>query len=137
LTIAPGGSGQFDFGILALPDEQSGALVVRGLDDPALDLASVGGGWTEENPSGNQYYQEFPVLGLSATIPLDLGIGLLAEKGDYPITAQFVSSFQGGVTAGGGFLDLTLRVVPEPSALVLAAVGLLGLAAYGWRRKSS
>jgi hypothetical protein len=137
LTIAPGGDGQIDFGILALPDEEAGALVVRGLDAPGLDLAAVSGGlWTEENPSDNQYYQGFPVVGL-ARIPFDFGIGLLAVAGDYPITAQFVSSGQRGVTANGGFLDLTVRVVPEPSALVLAAVGLLGLAAYGWRRKSS
>ena len=34
----------------------------------------------------------------------------------------------------GGYAD-NIRLTPEPSSLVLAALGLIGLAAWGWRRK--
>jgi hypothetical protein len=113
LTLAPGGSGDIAFDILALPDETAGALVIRGLNDPLLDLASIGAVWLDKNPTGNQYYQNFPVLGLGTPSLeiLALVIGPLATPGDYPITAQFVSSNGFGVTANGGFLDLTLRIV--------------------------
>ena len=71
-------------------------------------------------------------------VPLTLEIGPGAQSGLYDITAQFVSNGQKGVKFGDdGFLRFQLQVVPEPSALALAAFGLLGLVAYGWRRKRS
>ena len=50
LKLAPGDSGQFDFDILAIPDETRAALAVRELNDPDIDLVSVGGGWTDHDP---------------------------------------------------------------------------------------
>jgi hypothetical protein len=38
-----------------------------------------------------------------------------------------------GALGFGGVLGLA--VVPEPSTLILAAIGLVGLAAVGWRRR--
>ena len=32
-------------------------------------------------------------------------------------------------------LDATIHLVPEPSALVLLAIGLIGLLAYTWRKR--
>ena len=36
-----------------------------------------------------------------------------------------------------GFGEAAFEVVPEPSTLTLAALGMLGLLAYGWRRRSA
>jgi hypothetical protein len=42
----------------------------------------------------------------------------------------------GGSTGDQSHLDVvTLDAVPEPSTLVLAVLGLLSLAWYGWRRR--
>jgi len=44
-----------------------------------------------------------------------------------------------GVATSVGALGFTvvqgLAVVPEPSTVILAAIGLVGLAAFGWRRR--
>lgn len=46
---------------------------------------------------------------------------------------QFMQVFHGFDDVG---LDnISISVVPEPSSLILAAFGLIGLGAYGWRRK--
>ena len=41
----------------------------------------------------------------------------------------------GGSATASGFFRLTF--VPEPSTLLLATIGLLGLGWYGWRRRKS
>jgi len=55
----------------------------------------------------------------------DIGAGTLLNSGDAD-PLDFTVSSTG---------TLTLNVIPEPSSLVLAVFGLLGLAVAGWRRR--
>jgi len=48
-------------------------------------------------------------------------------------TVADAAAFAGGGTVNGGVMQFA--VVPEPNALVLLAIGLLGLVAYAWRRR--
>ena len=52
-----------------------------------------------------------------------------------PLLALYPSENGTGWTGGGGNGAFNLVNVPEPSTLVLAAVGLVGVSAWGWRRK--
>jgi hypothetical protein len=64
----------------------------------------------------------------------DLGNSEFAHA-DYPVTLIF----QGlGVTPASVLPEIGFRVamVPEPSSVTLAAFGLVGLAAWGWRRRT-
>ncbi len=59
------------------------------------------------------------------------------KPGARPITANSFQ-FQGTVdlVTGANFtLNLTAVHIPEPSTVVLAGMGLVGLLAYGWRRR--
>ena len=48
------------------------------------------------------------------------------------------SSRNGLVPSNGGFsIGFRVAMVPEPSSLMLAAFGFIGLAAWGWRRRRS
>jgi hypothetical protein len=101
-------------------------------------------------PEGGEYMVFFPegdVWGLATVYGLPPGsYGPSVSDGYYlmlaPLSAgQHTIDF--AAAAGGGFsLDVTYHLtvvagkpaaVPEPSALVLATFGLLGLLAYGWR----
>jgi len=54
------------------------------------------------------------------------------EPGAFVVqSSEFAHSF--AVTSDG--MNVYLSVVPEPSALALAALGLLALVAHGWRRR--
>ena len=49
-----------------------------------------------------------------------------------------INTSTGAATSVGalGFADVDgLAIIPEPSTIILAAIGLVGLAAYGWRRR--
>lgn len=112
---------------------------------------------------GNQLNQGVAMYGFDAShqpipnglIPIAGGaVGVAFDQfGEIFVTSQsqfvdggsmyrFLSNPDGSVTPNG-HLDLgpialggvAIFPIPEPSSLVLAALGLIGLAAYGWRRK--
>lgn len=71
----------------------------------------------------------------SGTFPLTLSGGAIAANlsgteftGNLPNGTTIIYDYYNG-TAG------QITIVPEPSSVVLAAIGLIGLAAWGWRRK--
>jgi hypothetical protein len=69
----------------------------------------------------------------SGTYPLTLSGGVIAaELGDTIILGW---SGNDGVVASYLGPAGQITIVPEPSSVVLAAIGLIGLAAWGWRRK--
>ena len=88
-----------------------------------------------------------PLVPTSSTIPAG-GAGFETISKTYDLT-----TLPGGVSAGdpltiivgvvdanaaGGRMpwdDVTLDVVPEPSTMLLAVIGLLSLVGYGWRRR--
>ena len=64
-------------------------------------------------------------------------IGTFTADSSKSQTLSFAPSTVQGTLCGAAFqLDgLELRQVPEPSALILLASGLLGLLCYAWRRR--
>lgn len=63
--------------------------------------------------------QTFTLDSLLASLPSN-------EKWGYHVT---------GVAGSGQTLQLEVQSIPEPSAIVLTAIGLLGLLAYAWRKR--
>jgi formylglycine-generating enzyme len=53
---------------------------------------------------------------------------------DSNLLSSFRDSFNPSFTSGIG-VGFRLAMIPEPSSLVLAALGLIGFAAWGWRRR--
>ena len=72
----------------------------------------------------------------SGTFPLTLSGGAVEDSFG---NTEFIGNLpDGGATFVYEYFDGTagqITIVPEPSSVVLAAIGLVGLAAWGWRRK--
>ncbi len=73
---------------------------------------------------------------ISLTGTNDLGNIIGQEDLNQPV------DFYNGDLSGIFFLDgtqgqfaMNIQVIPEPSSLMLAALGLVSLAGYGWRRR--
>lgn len=94
-----------------------GTFIVPGQGDPSDVLTFVlnGTALADLNASKSGFFS--------------IGMDLLSQGGE-----DGLFSFSGD----GGIQELTLQVtpVPEPSSLILAAFGLAGLAAWGWRLRT-
>ena len=87
--------------------------------------------------SGNVYISD--IITISAGDP-NTGDGVATFWGfDRGVNDVHSIRFEGTRTAAGffglGFDNFDTNRIPEPSTLVLAGLGLIGLLAYGWRRK--
>lgn len=85
---------------------------------------------------------EAGLLGLSPTTldKLEDAVPSILNNESGPLTGDATWAFQWDFTLnkGGTFLiSKDKLIVPEPSTLVLAALGMLGLLLYGWRRRRS
>ena len=114
--------------------------------------AAIGGPATWTPASGHPVKTKDGFLVLSGTVAANGLIGTVTVSTvgvsigvyDLKITPTFVTT-NGGGSAGTVFdgtstiltslTNGTITVVPEPSTLALAAFGLVGLAAWVWRRK--
>jgi formylglycine-generating enzyme len=59
--------------------------------------------------------------------------------GDNPQLIQSINTYQSVNPVGDfswNFVGFRLAFIPEPSSFALAAIGLIGLAAWGWRRRN-
>ena len=76
-----------------------------------------------------------------ATRSLTLDDGVIYQQIDFAtVLAQYVrfnpqGQYPTGSDANIGIIELQLFHIPEPSSLVLAGLGVLGLLLYGWRRR--
>jgi hypothetical protein len=101
-----------------------------------LDMSANSG-----DGSASTYYQDL-TLGQTGFTPIagqqNIAAGLLANAGPGGKYYYDGMYFRGGVTNGGQQIDnLTVGVVPEPSAIALGAIGLAGMLGYGWRKRHS
>jgi len=105
-----------------------------------MEFLRPGGSWTDLDPSatGNLFTVEYAPWNLVATgtstvgDPLSDGLfGVTMTPGDHylRLTTQTYATTD---VAEGLF---TFVYIPEPSTFLIWALGLLGLAWYGWRRK--
>ena len=79
--------------------------------------------------SGHDFSNSFPDATGTSTFATFSG-GTVANNGNFEPDFQFTASAAGTYT-----IRETPLALPEPSSLVLAACGLAGLAALGWRRR--
>ena len=125
----------------------SGTVTVVGfyLDD--LVLHTIEGSANDADPN-NLRYVGAPVVVLDITIENRNTGEFVTLDGDFGTNFLFASQLETGLgnTVSGpynfvtfdeanGILGLDVIGIPEPSSFVLAALGLIGLAVWGWRRK--
>lgn len=143
----------------------AGVVIPAGGFDPILALFDSAGVLIGQNDDGfDDEFGEFgiplvpedPVTGAA----FDTFLSLTLSPGDYTVSVMQFSNFAIGPTLGDGFEgsrtigfvddDGNIRtsfwafdilnveeavVIPEPSSVLLAAIGLIGLVGCGWRRR--
>jgi hypothetical protein len=135
-----GQSGAYTVGISSpLPLSTGNNLYASATDtDLIVDFGPAGGGGSGQPPDHYVIFSDLylgtgvSVTGFSIVIDTVPGVSI----GDISFDAHSVSINVSGATwPGGRKLDLAVHASPEPSTLVLAALGFAGLAAWGWPRR--
>jgi hypothetical protein len=98
---------------------------------------AAGGLWSQFVDSTDS--QIGATIGLFGESPINspVGIGAVMPSGLSEVEFQaFLSSTDWAIVGGGGAFDLVYQAVPEPSSLVLLALGgVLGLFGRAWRKQ--
>jgi len=129
-TIMAGSNGLITFDVTSLPaSDGSNMIAVEDISIAAL-AASIGAGgntWTRNAASPNAAFKSVNGIGLGQYV-LNLVIGQNAVLGDYQLNWRLAG---GGGNAGevGTSGLFTVRIIPEPAALVLFGLGVTGLVA--------
>ena len=90
---------------------------------PERDAVPVGPVWVDSG-SGREVCRPSPDSGAIRNHLLACLAGILQS-----------SYWQSSQSGGSDDIGFRVATVPEPSSLILAALGLIGFAAWGWRRK--
>jgi hypothetical protein len=119
LTISPdpfeiglNDAGLLTFNVTDLGGSEDTAISVQGLENALLDasIGAGGGNWTFESGSfGMSYVSDF--ITALGSYTLDLGIGGLAQPGNYPIVVMYVGD---GARATETGFELVVMSPPTP-----------------------
>jgi hypothetical protein len=136
------GGGDFDLLTFAIaPGQQLNSITLNSYSGRALSFSGLQGGtvWTAGlggavDPTNLLGWTHISggVVGTDILDDYGLGSGALGFTPPLP-AGNYTLEIQD--TGGAVSASLTFNVVPEPSGVALTAIGLIGLAASGWRRK--
>ena len=155
------GAGKFNAGAYTVASSTSGHDIMTATIDPAtgdvtLDASNAAGtvsGWGIFSASGifngDAANIDPGVSFVNTDTNSEVSTGLISLTGTNDLGNIIGASHRGqssgfydGDITGKFFLDgvqgefaLGIQVIPEPSSLLLAALGLVSLAGYGWRRR--
>jgi hypothetical protein len=121
---------------------QMDRLTVNGfsgfITDSGYVLPGVAPGLNDRSISGDVIGFTFigPPIGTGVLLPGQTSAQLIVRTDAQKFTPTFASVIDGSVASVASFAPMP-RNVPEPSALALAAIGFISLAARAWRRKRS
>jgi hypothetical protein len=140
--VATFGGGDFDLFTFTIgAGNKLDSITLNSYGGPSLSFTGLQGGtvWTAGlggavNPTNLLGWTHIGSSMVGTNILDDIGLGSGAIGFTPPLLAgTYTMELQdtGGAVPG----SMTFNVVPEPSSLALAAFGVIGVAAWGWRRR--
>ncbi len=127
---------QHDDGLLGLHGTGSGLGFIITEVDRWYHVAWVGDGGSKLYLDGVPHVATLASLPTAPTDPFLIGGNIITGSGYFEGNIDHVRVFSFADSTFDPQTDLSLGI-PEPSTFILAAIGLVGLAAYGWRRLSN
>lgn len=108
--------------------------------DNSYDFTASGSGWTKlVNTTIAQATSGGELTGYSGHYgvgPVDTKIDLSGISGGARYIAFVINSNYGDTTKlGGGFAEIQVTTIPEPTSMVMLSGGIIALLAYAWRKR--